>query len=199
MAIQPLNPLGTSFASGSFYTDSTGYTQGVMEADPSSRYSLVAGRVAVTDTNIYYGGLPIVENISEMKGHPQAVIQLAIASDVVTGFTVFNQANNLYVLGSNQVPMTTGGGTINYLRFGSKARVALACDPALRKSLNKPIDSLKVAWDFTNNQLVEASADNALSIKVIAFGLQNSKTVTLNQSTQNMSWNTTGNCALVLL
>lgn len=199
MAIQGFNPLGTSVASGSFYTDTTGYTQGVMEADPAARYSLVAGVISRTDTNIYYGGLPIVENISQLKSNPQASIQLATASDSVSGFTTFNQSNNLFTLGANQVPTTTGGGTINYLRLGCNARISLACDPELRKYIGTPLGAVKVAWDFTNNQLVEAGSDNALAVKVIAFGLQNSKTVTIDQSTQAITWNTTGTCALVLL
>ncbi|MDI2113063.1 hypothetical protein [Commensalibacter nepenthis] len=199
MAITGLNPLGTSFASGSFSTDSSGYTHGIMEADPAARYAITAGKIKQTDKNIYFGGMPIVENVSEMRGNPLPYIQLATASDTPIGFTVFNQANNLFILGANQVPTTTGGGTINYVRFGSNARVALTCDPALRFSLNQPVSTLKVAWDFDKNQLVAAGSGTALPVKVLSLSLQNSKTVQFNQDTQIISWNPNGSCALVLL
>ncbi|CAI3954099.1 unnamed protein product [Commensalibacter communis] len=191
-------PFGTTVAQNSFQTDSTGFIQGMMAVDPAARNNLVAGRIKPDDNNVYYGGLPIIENVAELKPSGTPVIQLATAVADIIGFTVFNQTNNLFLFGANTVPVTHNGGTINFLRFGSNARIALPCDPALRKYLNTPVSQAYVSWDFTKNQLIAGSESSNIPVRLLDMNFQ-SNVVAVDSATQNVTWNTQGTCALVLL
>lgn len=187
---------GTSFANNSFYTDSTGLMQGMAYDEPDTRYRYRAGKIASTDQDVYYGGLPVTIKVTAVNSSIIPTISLAKSVDQISGFTIFNQSNNLILVGASEVGIMTGGGTINTVKLGTKVKVAVVCDPALRTKLNNQIDAVKVTWDFTANMLVEATGSAVpLNVTLLDIGLSNSRVVKATNGTY--TWSENGNCALI--
>lgn len=168
------NPYLTTNAQGSFNIQSDGFVQGTAMDDPSARFRLRSGILALSETLCMFGGVGISENIPAPgfpANAPAGVLQSSIiratsiqggsapAAGQLTGFSVFDQAYNAVQSPESPVPLIGSNGTLNYYPLGSKARIAVACDPAL-SALEGDITTSQVSWDFVNQLLVpyEASA-----------------------------------------
>lgn len=199
MAIQ-LNPLLTTNAAGLFNTSAEGVVQGTAMDDPAVRYQLAGGILASTETLPMWGGVGIEEDINYA-----AVLgpNLKRAADFahLTGFSVFNQATAFVSTPQSPVPTAQPGQTVPFYRFGSKARIIVAMDPAL-VSLNGGLITQQVSWDFTNQRLV-AFATNALPVQILKLYVpaqgDNVMTVAYNSGTGFATWTKTGNAAAEIL
>lgn len=164
VATIPFNPYVTVNAAGSFNIQSDGYIQGTAMPDPSARYRLASGVLATTETLPMWGGVGISETTSPYAtGQSQGVagglitratnISSTGAASSLTGFSVFDQNYAMVNTPQSPVPMIGSYGAVNFYRFGSQARVALAIDPVL-VDLEGNVITQQVSWDFVNQRLV---------------------------------------------
>lgn len=195
MANLAFNPMQTVNGLGGFNVQSDGYVQGTAMDDPAIRNALAGGQIAAAATLPMWGGIGITELIN--AGSPLNINTLDRAANfaALTGFSVFDQAHNLISSPQSNVPSAASGMTINFYRFGSGARIALAMDPAL-VSLDGQLITSQISWDFTNQRVV-AFATNALPVKILDFQVGNCKTVTYDAGANTANWNNSGSCILV--
>lgn len=144
---------------------SVGMVQGQADPDPSTRFALRGGLVSSSETVPMWGGIGVFAAIPPVSstGPSQVlgpVLQRATAlsgSLPLLGFTVFDQSYNMVTDPANPVPTAGSGQSINYYPLGSRARIAVACDPSL-VSLRGGTTNPQVSWDFVNQRLVPYSA-----------------------------------------
>jgi hypothetical protein len=165
MATISFNPVLTTNATGSFNVQSDGYIQGQAMDDPSARYRLAGGILATTETLPMWGGVGITEYISPasalitapnqaLGGNiKRALNDTAASSGELTGFSVFDQNYAAVTTPQSPVPLVGSGSTLNFYRLGSRARIAVAMDPAL-VSLEGLVITSQVSWDFTAQRLI---------------------------------------------
>lgn len=150
-----VNPNLTQNFPGTFSLISQGYTQGIMVDDPVNIYKIAGGTLKSDIVIPIYAGMAISEYIPTGDDVRGGNIGLANPSGVanIIGFTVGNKAHNAIITSSGNVPILSAGSSVQYCRFGSGVRLALACDPALA-SLDGSLTTTQVSWDFTNQQVV---------------------------------------------
>jgi|SRR5580765_441513 len=158
------NPLLTTTALGSFNVQSMGYIQGQAMDDPSARYRLAGGVLASTETLPMWGGVGISETTSPVSGGPAGGetggnitratnLTTDHTTGALTGFSVFDQNYAMINTPQSPVPLAATGQMVNFYRLGSRARIAVACDPVLA-DLEGLIITQQVAWDFVNQLLI---------------------------------------------
>lgn len=157
-----INPVLTTNALGSFNVSSEGYIQGAMLDDPVARYALAGGVLASTETLPMWGGVAISELIPGAAASPNptqgTIVSRALtlssqSAGQLTGFSVFNQAHAFVSSPQSPVPLASPSMSVNFLRMGSGARIAVAMDPSLI-SLEGQLITKNVSWDFVNQLLV---------------------------------------------
>ena len=172
------NPMVTTNASGSFNIQTEGYIQGTALDHPSVRFYLSGGILATSETYPMWGGVGISEIVpSGITGNPlaetgfttslgtQIVRATSVASPtsgqqaggIMTGISVFDQNNAAINWPQSPVPTAQSGMMVNFYRFGSGARIAVAIDPVLADIEGYGINSL-VSWDFVNQRLIPYQA-----------------------------------------
>lgn len=158
----PFAPYASINGAGSFNVSSAGYIQGMAMPDPSARNWLSGGVLASTETLPMIGGVGISESIPGVAGQQSGTLGGTIkrattigtsSAGGLTGFSVFDQNHAAVNSPSSPVPQVASYGLVNFYRLGSKARIPLACDPALA-SLEGGIIGAQVSWDFVNQLLV---------------------------------------------
>lgn len=153
-----LNPFNTTSGQGLF-TGATagGLVQGTAYPDPSTIWALRRGWLSASETIPMWGGVAIYENIPGVSGNPVGGlgVQVGRASSVanINGFSVFDQAYAMVNNTNSPVPLAPSYGQVMSYRFGSGARIAVACDPSLVGNAGSPI-STQVSWDVTNQLLI---------------------------------------------
>lgn len=162
-------PSQTTSGQGLFNgASSTGYIQGQAFADPATRFALRSGIVSQNETLPMWGGIGVYALISPISssGPKQRMGQSLgratslTGSTALVGFSVFDQAYNMINDPNNPVPTAGSGQSANYYPLGSRARVAVACDPSLISLRNGMINQ-QVSWDFTTQQLIPYSGSYA--------------------------------------
>ena len=108
----------------------------------------------------------------------------------------------------SQVPQADVGMLVNFYRFGSRARIPMAMDPALLLQLAPPgypvpvgLAPLPLYFNITN-QWVTATAAGGIALptanmNVIGYNLGNSMTVIYNSVTGFANWNGNGDTILL--
>ena len=162
------NPVVTTNAAGSFNTESVGYVQGTALDQPAVRFALSGGILASTETLPMWGGVAISESIASGigTGIPETGSSSVLGSSItraanitahttgqLTGWSVFDQNYSAVQSPQSPVPLTGTAMQVNVYRLGSGARIAVACDPAL-KSLDGGLITQQVSWDWVNQLLV---------------------------------------------
>ena len=149
---------------GLFNTQSRGLRQGTAYPDPATRYALRQGLLDDTETLPMWGGVGIYENIPGASGGPNPTLGVIVGratgptgSKALAGFSVFDQAYNMVTSPQSPVPLAGSGNTVMSYALGSRARIAVKCDPALIDLIGDPIGS-SVSWDYVNQLLVPYSA-----------------------------------------
>ncbi len=194
MSFTAQNFMATTSPANSFLTQTQGYTQGMLLDDPSGQNWITTGIVASTQTTPIWPGLPIVETTpaSDAMGAAQGgnLITTATTIAAITGWTVINQAYNMIITNSNNVPMAAPGMSVSIMRLGSlKQRIVVPVNPAdVNALLSQPIN-VQLQWDFTNNWLTTFSSGTALSAQLLALNA-NSKIVSYTSGTQVANWST---------
>jgi hypothetical protein len=207
-----LNPVITTNAAGTFKITLDGMMQGMAMDDPAIRYQLTGGQLAQTETLPMFGGVPIAEFLPPTGNlHDPALqnsINRATATIPPTGISVFNQNHAMISSPQSPVPQADAGMLVNFYRFGSRARIPMAMDPALLLQLAPPGYPVPVALApaplFFNitNQWVTATAAGGIALptagmNVIGYNLGNSMTVVYNSVTGFATWNRSGDTILL--
>lgn len=194
------NPYIQTNASGMFTIQSDGLIVGTAQPDPAARYGLSGGWLASTETLPMFGGVGISENIPNIAANQPVqplggAIARATANANLTGFSVFDQNYAAVTSPQSPVPQISNGGLVNFYRFGSGARVALAIDPTLI-TLEGGLITQAVGWDFTNQKII---AGSGLTVKILGINATNCMVPSYSSATGFVTWNTNGAAALCLL
>jgi hypothetical protein len=195
-----------------FNIESDGFIVGTAMPDPAARFALSGGWLASTETLPMFGGIAISENIpierSTAPATPsrpdislgeiigRATVMVAGAG-TITGFSVFDQNYAAVNTPTSPVPTVGSGGLVNFYRYGSGARVALAIDPTL-VTLEGGVITQQVSWDFANQKII-AFATTALPLKILSVKSTGCMVPTYNAGTGLTTWNYNGAAALCLL
>lgn len=182
-SIVSINPMLVTNAAGMFAVESDGLVQGVAYDDPSSRNYLAGGYLANTETLPMWQGVGIQEilatppngSLSSPLGN-----QIARATSLanLTGFSVANQAHHFISTPQSNVPTAGINMSVHFYRFGSYARIALACDPSLL-ALEGGLITQQVSWDFNGQRLVPyAPVEGANTFTAMSWANTNGGTVT---------------------
>jgi hypothetical protein len=216
-----INPVITTNAAGTFSVSLDGLMQGMAMDDPAVRYQLTGGQLAPTEVLPMFGGVPIAEFIppippvNAITGLPmgwdpalQNSIQRATAAIPASGISVFNQNHAMINSPQSPVPQCDIGMLVNFYRFGSRARIAMAMDPAFNPVIAAP--GLPIAGAgvppaasfFFNiaNQWVNATAAGGIPLfgcKIIGFNIGNSMVVAYDAASGFATWVRDGNAILL--
>ncbi len=154
---------------GLFNATSNGLRQGTAYPDPATRYALRGAILASDETIPMWGGVGIYENVPGVAGQPNPVLGPVVGransltgAKALAGFSVFDQAYGMITSPQSPVPLIGTGGQVMTYALGSRARIAVACDPSLADLQGGPIGA-SVSWDFVNQLLIPFGA-SALTI-----------------------------------
>jgi hypothetical protein len=158
------NPYVTTFAPGLFSISSYGLVQGVMEDDPAIRNELTGGILASTEALPMWSGVLLFENIPAVGLSFQgSSVGRAASLATATGFSVVNQWHHAITTPQSNVPSVGVGAGVNFIRFGTGARLSVQIDPAL-VSLDTGSVLQQVSWDFGSQQIVKYVAAYAANV-----------------------------------
>lgn len=171
----PFSPNLTTNGLGSFQIASTGLVQGTILPAPGERNLLSGGVLSTAETLPMWGGVGISELIPGVAGGTAielgsiisraTLINTTGAAGALTGFSVFDQNHAGIITPTSPVPLTPSSGLVNFFRFGSDIRIALAIDPVLATLINGGIGQ-QVSWDFNFQRIcpfVAAYAANVIT------------------------------------
>lgn len=179
------NPYQTSVGQGLFNVSSRGLRQGTAYPDPATRFALRTGVLDETETLPMWGGVAIYENVPGVAGGPNIAMGVTVGradgltgSKAIAGFSMFDQAYAMITSPQSPVPLAGTGMQVMSYALGSRARIQVACDPALVDLAGGPIGA-SVSWDWDNQLLVPY-----LGTLTISSGTYNNTTglVTLTMS-----------------
>jgi hypothetical protein len=156
------NPYLVTYANnGMFGVHSMGLKQGTAYPDPAIRNQLRGGWLSASDTLPMWGGVGIYMQVPGAAGNPNVAFQtqmgratsIAGGSKPLLGFSVFDQNYSMVTTPGNTVPIAVANQSVHAYALGSRARIAVQCDPLLIGLAGTPINS-QVAWDLQNQILV---------------------------------------------
>jgi hypothetical protein len=206
------NPYIQTSAAGMFNIESDGFIVGTAMPDPAARFALSGGWLAAAETIPMFGGVAISESIpTERSTAPATPTRPDIAlgsvisratvmtpgAGTITGFSVFDQNYAAVNTPQSPVPQVGNGGLVNFYRYGSGARVALAIDPTL-VTLEGGVNTAQVSWDFVNQRII-AFAVTAIPVKILQIKSSGCMVPSYSAATGFTTWNYNGAAALCLL
>lgn len=191
-----VNPVTVTNFSGSFFSSSTGYVQGVLLDDPVTRFKLNQGMWG--SNSVVYGGMGVTISTctpATEAAEYNSVLTVATSESNLNGFTVFNQATALVQTTSSTVP--TGGQymSMNYVELDSGARIAVAASSTVAAALEGQAQNTAVYWDYTNQVLLGSPGGTAIPVKIIDIAVGNSMVVSVSGS--NYTWNQAGSIVVI--
>src|SRR5579859_4415802 len=135
------NPYATSTPQNTFLNPTQGYVQGLVYDDTTARLELMGGTLATTESVVMWGGRPIGEQINVTAAGASdglgPVVASATSTATTTGWSVFTQAGSMVLPpGGAYPPIAAVGNYVAFFRYGSNARIMVACDPALITSIS---------------------------------------------------------------
>ena len=167
-----INPYETTVGNnGLFNTTSVGLRQGTAYPDPSTVFARRTGILAAAETLPMWGGVGIYENVPGPSGPTNPSLTLGVqvgrataltGTYALAGFSVFDGAYGMITSPQSTVPLIGTSGQVLSFALGSRARIAVQCDPALVDLEGGPIGA-NVSWDFTNQLLVPYLGSQTIS------------------------------------
>lgn len=201
------NPFTTSQPQNTFLNPTQGLIQGTIYDDTVARMQLMGGFLDSAETVVMWGGRPITEIINVATvGNSDGLgpdIKSAVSQATCTGWSTFLQANSMVLIpGGSYPPVAAVGNYISFFRYGSLARIVVACDPALVTSISgggNSITSQSLYWDVTNYRITLTTSGGNWALptttKLISTNSTNSKVITYAAS--QASWAATGTAAII--
>ena len=188
-------PMSTTAGQGLFNgASSRGLIQGQAFPDPATRFALRSGIVSANETIPMFGGIAVEADLSPIAAANASShvlgqsIKRATSIPTTLGFTVFDQAYNMLTDPNNPVPTAGSGQSINYYPLGSRARIAVACNPSMISFRGGAINA-QVSWDWTANMLIPYSGSYpATAISNAVWASTNGGQVTFTVGTDLTSY-----------
>ncbi len=206
------NPIIQTTAAGMFNIESDGFVVGTAMPDPAARFALSGGWLAAAETIPMFGGVAINESVPlerttapatptradiALGGIIARATTLAAGAGTTTGFSVFDQNYAAVNTPQSPVPQVGNSGLVNFYRFGSGARVALAIDPTL-VTLEGGLITQQFSWDFSLQRII-AFSTNALAVKILQIKSSGCMRPVYSAGTGLVTWNYNDAAALCLL
>ena len=170
----------TTVASSAFLLNSDGYVQGTLVGKFPDRFQIEGGVVAPTQLTPLYGGLPISLAVKSPTALGSSglgeVASLATASANIAGWCVFDQAAAGVITPFSNVPLYYANNSLNFVRSGSGAWVALPVNPAAVNTIAGASSTLPIFWNFAAGY-VDVAGTGALGVQIVSLSIT-SKTVT---------------------
>jgi hypothetical protein len=198
-----LNPLSTTFASGTFGDSTIGHVAGSLYPNAASRNFLRTGFIASSVTGFCYGGVGVTVTTqaaaSPLMG-PTLTIATAIAN--LAGFLVWDQSYAPVQTPNSPIPLGSAGMSFSFVEFGLGAQIALPISATNAANLLNVSDITQLTWDYTNQVLVpytsgQIPGPSSLPAKIIDVQIGNSwvPVTTTNYSAVGASNPGSGNTA----
>ena len=171
----------TTVSASSFLLSSDGYVQGTLVGKFPDRFQIEAGVVAPTQTTPLYGGQPLslaVKAPTTTQGSSGLgeLASLSTAATNIDGWCIFDQASAGVITPYSNVPLYYANNSVNFVRVGSAAWVALPVNPAAVNSIAGAASNLPLFWNFAAGY-VDIAGTGALGVQIISLSIT-SKTVT---------------------
>ena len=205
-----INPYVQGNFAGTFFASSDGYTQGDLLDDPSTFDSYLArGLVSESATQPMWGGLAITETMA--SGSPGvgvttpaadlgSILTPAATLAALTGFTTLTRSTALLVSAQSRAPSAPAGGSINFVRLGTPARVVVGVSAAAYTAWLGGNTAPAVYWDTVNLVVTNAAGSGIIgpipNVNVLAVQ-QNSRVV--SYTSPNANWTENGSVAVLML
>lgn len=188
------NPSVTTSPGNTFFASTQGWTQGIPEADPSSRMWLRSAIVAADVTGNIWGGMLVEEQLSlDGEASPGTQIIIATASTMKFAYSVYEREYNAVISPASTAPMVSAGQSVAYYRAGTNARIPFPASSALIATLSGAQVGTGLTWNFTTNQFDTTGT----SVPGVIVGYStNSRITSFDSTTGALSW-TIGNAILV--
>jgi hypothetical protein len=140
---------------GSFSVQSDGYIQGFAQDDPARRFALSQGVLSSAEIFPMWGGVAISETIPAATANDSlgGLITRATSAANITGFAVFDQNFAAVSTPFSPVPLVASGGSVNFYRLGSGARIAVAIQPDVAAALQGGLINQAVTWDLNTQRI----------------------------------------------
>ena len=151
------------------------------------------------------GGAVIYEDVAGGVGVAGAdtlggVVGRATSLANATGVSVLNQAHHWLTSPQSEAPVGLPSMSVHFHRFGSGARIALACSAAFVTAVQGGLITQQVSWDFTAQQLIPYNATpGALPVRIIRINVGNSKVITGPDANGGYHWTPSGSAALCVI
>lgn len=168
MAGFTVNPVVVTNFQGSFFSTSTGYVSGTLLDDPVTRYKINQGMW--NSTTACYGGTGItitLPTVGTEADEYNSVLTIASSQSNLLGFTIWNQATAMIQTPQGNVPLAAQYMSVDYVEFGSGARIALPCSSSTANALKGQAQNTAVYWDYTNQVVLSSPGGTALVAKLI--------------------------------
>lgn len=194
-----LNPLPTTFASGTFNDTTIGYVAGSLFPNASTRNLIRTGTIASSVTGLMYGGVGVTVS-TPAAGSPMAGAQLTIATAIgnLAGFLVWDQSAAPVQTPQSDVPLGSPGMSFSFVEFGLGHIIVLPISAANAANLLNVTDITQLTWDYTNQVVVpytsgQIPGPSSLPAKIIDVQIGNSWVVTPNSPASGQAtWNEAG-------
>lgn len=200
MAGITINPVLVKNAANTFYSTSEGGVQGALEDDPVARFYIASGIVGPGVSTPMWGANGITDSLTTAGTEAQSirsVLTLASSQSNLTGFTVFNQSLAMLQSVQSPVPLAAATMGINFVRFGSGARLWVGASSGACTALAGGASNTAVYWDYTNQVLLTSPGGTAIAAKVLDIANGTAQTVTYSSGTGFATWNYAGFAVLI--
>jgi len=170
---------------GKFGVSWAGLWAGTLQPDPATQFEIAGGVLASTETLPMFGGIGIYEMVPQtgVKKSLGPVVGRATVLTNFSGFSVFDQNHAGFQTPNSPVPVVGSGMEVNFIRFGSNARIALAAAANLNVFSGGVASNEQVSWDFVGQQVVPYVAAYVAQAPTSASYVSSTGILTLNFST----------------
>src|SRR6185437_3817690 len=150
-----LNPLPTTFASGTFNDSTVGYVAGSLYPNASTRNLIRTGFIGAAVTGLMYGGVGVTVS-TQAAASPMLGPQLTIATAIgnLAGFLVGEQSAAPVQTPQSPVPLASPGMGFSVVEFGLGHCIALPMAAANAANLLTAADTTQLTWAYTNQVLL---------------------------------------------
>lgn len=199
-----INPMTSTNIQTAFSLQTDGFVVGTFLPDPAVRFQMEGGVVAATQSTPLWGGLPLKLTVpanqlsNKFSSGLGPAIVIADSLVDINAWAVFDQAANGLIAPGSNAPQYGAGMTMNFFRGGSNARIVLPVLASDVASIISGAPTQSLYWDPVNLRCTLTSTSNYGPLVVqIETANQNSKTISYNSGTGQLTWVETGSVVVV--
>lgn len=195
------NPAPATNFGDSFSVQSDGYVQGVALDDPAVRYQLEQGVLDAAAAQPIWGGFGVLLNTASAAADALGADVKLATTAAISGFSVFNQAGGMINWPQSRVPTAQPGQSVNFYRFGTRARIPLQTTAVIAAALQAAGIAPQLYWDTVALQLTNASNGNtvALPTTVTIYDVEVGNSKVVNWASSQANWNGAGSVVVLII